>query len=64
MRVKFSEPFDYTPSEEHRVQIAYSPTGGAAGDGEYTVRRECGDAAVTAGAAEEIEAPGADDGAA
>lgn len=54
MRVRFTEPYDYTPSEEPRVLIAFSPNGGAEKDGAYTVRRECGEAAVKAGKAVEI----------
>ncbi|MEN5147182.1 hypothetical protein [Brevundimonas diminuta] len=54
MRVRFTEPYDYTPSEEPRVLIAFSPNGGAEQDGVYTVRRECGEAAVKAGKAVEI----------
>lgn len=54
MRVRFTEAFDYTPSEEPRVLIAFSPNGGSEKDGAYTVRRECGEAAVKAGKAVEI----------
>lgn len=54
MRVRFTEPYDYTPSEEPRVLIAFSPNGGAEKDGVYSVRRECGEAAVKAGKAVEI----------
>lgn len=50
MRVKFSRDYDYTPSAERRVTIAYK-----AGM-EITVKREAGEAAVKAGAAEEVEA--------
>lgn len=57
MRVRFTEPFDYVPAEEPRVLVAYSPSGGAAKDGEYTVRRECGEAAVAQGKAVEVKAP-------
>lgn len=57
MRIKFTEPFDYTPSEEPRVTLAYSPKGGANKDGEYTVRQECGEAAVTQGKGVEVPAP-------
>lgn len=56
MRVKFTEPYDYTPSEDRRVQVAFKPTGGPNGDGVYTVRRECGEAAIAAGQAEEVSA--------
>lgn len=51
MRVRFTEPYDYTPSADRRVTYAY-----AAG-AEETVKRECGDAAVKAGKAVEIDAP-------
>jgi hypothetical protein len=54
MRVRFTHPYDYTPSEDARVLIAFSPTGGPEKDGVYTVRRECGEAAVKAGKAEEV----------
>ena len=57
MRVRFTEPYDYTPSEEPRVLIAFSPNGGAEKDGAYTVRRECGEAAIRAGKAEEVAEP-------
>lgn len=43
MKVKFDADFDYTPSGDHRIQIAYRA--GWAG----TVKRECGDAAIAAG---------------
>lgn len=61
MRVRFTHPYDYTPSEEARVLIAFSPTGGPEKDGVYTVRRECGEAAVKAGKAEEVRAAAAPD---
>lgn len=51
MRVTFKKDYDYTPSAERRVTIAYK-----AGD-ELTVKREAGEAAVAAGAAVEIDAP-------
>lgn len=51
MRVRFTEPYDYTPSAARRVTYAY-----AAG-AEETVKRECGEAAVKAGKAVEIDAP-------
>jgi len=57
MRVRFLDEYDYTPSEEPRVLIAFSPTGGPEKDGVYTVRRECGTAAVKAGKAEEVTEP-------
>ncbi len=57
MRVKFNRDFDYVPSGEPRVTLAYTTDGGPNGDGEYTVKRECGEEAVAAGAAEEVPAP-------
>jgi hypothetical protein len=48
MRVRFLRAYDYTPSAQRRVTIGY-----AAGF-EGTVKRECGEAAVAAGAAEEV----------
>lgn len=61
MRVRFTKSYDYTPSAERRVTYAYQPDGGANGDGEFTVKRECGEAAVKAGAAEEVESSSRDD---
>lgn len=55
MRVRFTHAFDYTPQEEQRVQLAYRPDGGPNKDGAYTVRRECGEAAIAAGAASEVD---------
>ena len=49
MRVMFTADFDYTPSAERRVTIAYK-----AGQ-ELTVKREAGEAAIAAGRAEEVE---------
>lgn len=49
MRVKFTRDFDYTPTQERRVTIAYK-----AGQ-EFTVKREAGEAAIRAGAAIEIK---------
>lgn len=54
MRVRFTEPFDYVPTEDPRILVAFSPTGGAEKDGAYTVRRECGEAAIAAGKAVEV----------
>ncbi len=51
MRVRFTEPYDYTPSADRRVTYAY-----AAG-AEETVKRECGEAAVKAGKAVEVDPP-------
>lgn len=48
MRVKFTKDYDYTPTGERRVTIAYK-----AGM-DLTVKREAGEAAVAAGAAREI----------
>lgn len=55
MRVKFSEVFDYVPSGDRRVVIRHRPDGGVEKDGVYTVKRECGEAAVAAGKASEVE---------
>ena len=60
MRVRFTDIYDYTPSEDARVQIAFRPDGGPNGDGVYTVRRECGEAAVAAGKAVDLTFNGAD----
>lgn len=49
MRVTFKRDYDYTPSAERRVTIAYK-----AGTTE-TVKREAGEAAIKAGAAEEAK---------
>lgn len=46
-RVRFNRPFSYRPKPG--VIIAYKAT-------EYTVRRECADQAIAAGAAEEVKA--------
>lgn len=48
-RVKFSRDFDWKPTSQ--TTIAYKA------DQECTVRRECADAAVKAGAATELDAP-------
>lgn len=48
-RVKFTRDFDWKPT--WRSTIAYKA------DQEYTVRRECADAAVAAGAGHEVDAP-------
>jgi hypothetical protein len=48
MKVKFTAPFDYTPSL--RPQVTYAYRAGWEG----TVKRECGAAAVAAGKAVEI----------
>ena len=50
MRVKFSKDYDYTPSGERRVTIAYK-----AGM-ELTVKREAGEAAIAAHCAAEVQA--------
>lgn len=49
MRIVFTKDFDYTPSAERRVTIAYK-----AGTTE-TVKREAGEAAIEAGAADEAK---------
>ncbi|MCO6386234.1 hypothetical protein [Aliihoeflea sp. 40Bstr573] len=48
-RVKFIRDFDWKPTRH--TTIAYKA------DQEYTVRRECADAAVAAGAGNEVDAP-------
>ena len=60
MRVRFTEPFDYVPTEDPRILVAFSPKGGADGGGTYTVRREAGEAAIAAGKAEDLTFNGAD----
>lgn len=49
MRIQFTKDFDYTPSAERRVTIAYK-----AGMTE-TVKREAGEAAIAAGAGREVK---------
>lgn len=57
MRVRFTRDFDWrVPERKGRVTLAYK-----AGQ-EVTVRRVCGEAAVKAGAAEEVEAKRDGDG--
>lgn len=51
MWVRFTKAFDYTPSRQPRVQIAY-PAGY-----EGSVTRECGEAAIEVGRAVEVQAP-------
>lgn len=51
MQVRFIRPFDYVPSLERRVTIAYPANPKLV----RTVKRECGEAAVAAGAAVEIK---------
>lgn len=51
MRVRFSQDFDYTPSKERRVTIAYKA------GWEGTVKREAGEAAVALGCADELTDP-------
>lgn len=56
-RIRFSDDFDWSP--RFGVTIAYK------GGEEYTVKRECADAAVAAGKGKELGAPRKpDDGAA
>lgn len=50
-RVRFTEDYRYTPSRMRRICIKYR-----AGS-ERTVKRECADAAIQAGAAVELQAP-------
>lgn len=51
MRIRVLKDFDYTPPSDRRTTFAL-----LAGQ-EVTTKREVGEAAVAAGAAEEIEAP-------
>lgn len=51
MHVRFLADFDYTPSADPRIQIAYRA--GWSGP----VRRECGERAIVEGRAEEIDTP-------
>lgn len=60
MKVRFTENYDYTPTEEPRITVAFRADGGPLGDGTYTVRKECGQKAVAAGKAEDLTFNGAD----
>lgn len=60
MKVQFTEDYDYTPSGERRIQIAFKSDGGPHGDGRYTVKRECGEAAIADGKARDMTFNGAD----
>lgn len=51
MRVRFTDDFDYTPADDHRILVEYRK------GHELTVKREAGEAAVAAGKAVEVEAP-------
>ena len=51
MRVRFTRDYDYTPSGERRVTIAYKC------GMDLTVKREAGEAAIAASCAEQLEAP-------
>lgn len=53
MHVKFTGPFDYTPSDAMTVTIKYKP-----GKKHMLVRRECGERAIALGVAVEVQAPG------
>ena len=57
MRVQFVEQYDYRPSGDPRVIVRYRADGGPAKDGVYTVKRECGGAAVAAKKAKVVRAP-------
>lgn len=57
MRVQFVEQYDYRPSGDPRITVRYLSGGGPAKDGVYTVKRECGRNAVTAGKAKVVRAP-------
>lgn len=50
-RVRFSEDYRYRPSQRSQICIKYRA------EREYTVKRECADAAIAAGVAEELPAP-------
>jgi hypothetical protein len=60
MKVRFTENYDYTPSADPRISIAFLSDGGPRKDGTYVVRRECGEAAIAAGRAEDLTFNGAD----
>lgn len=51
MRIKLLRDRDFTPKDERRITVAYKD------GGEYTVKREWGEAMVADGDAEEIDAP-------
>lgn len=55
MRIRLKRDRDFTPKDERRVTVAYRA------GGEYTVKREWGEAMVTDGDAEEIDAPARDE---
>jgi hypothetical protein len=57
MRVRFVDQFDYRPSGDPRVTLRFRADGGAEKDGVYTVKRECGLAAVAAKKAVIVRAP-------
>lgn len=57
MRVQFVEQYDYKPSGDPRVIVRYRVDGGPAKDGIYTVKRECGVAAVGSKKAKVVRAP-------
>lgn len=57
MRVQFTETFDYRPSGAPQVTLRYRADGGPAKDGIYTVKRECGAAAVKSGSGKVVRAP-------
>jgi hypothetical protein len=55
MRVRFTGDFDWTPPQQRQVTLAF-----LAGE-EKTVKRDCGEAAIKAGKAEEVTPPGRDE---
>lgn len=57
MWVKFTEVHDYTPSRNDRVTLCYRPDGGEARDGVYSVKAECGRAAIKAQRAVSVATP-------
>ena len=51
MRVRFTDDFPYTPTDDHRILIEYRK------GHELTVKREAGEAAVAQGKAVAVKAP-------
>lgn len=64
MKVKFNRAYDYTPTLDPRVLIVFKADGGPDKDGVYTVKRECGLAAIAAGAAAAVDAKATGNGSA
>lgn len=57
MWVKFTQVHDYTPSRNARVTLRYRPDGGDGRDGVYSVKAECGRAAIKVGRARAVTPP-------